>query len=370
MKKNTMKLIAYVLISLAVLLIGFKTYAITEEELKNQQNEINQKIESTNTEIAGIRETMTTSLEQINRLNVQIKECEEALNTTTENLEVLDQELEERKSELAIATENYNKQKEILDKRLIAIYESSRTTYLDILLGSTSLSDFFTKYYILEELAEYDTKLLHSLDIYETAVAIKSNLAEDKRNEIKSTKDLLESKTNAMEILISDKNELIANLSQEEIELNQQLEQFEIDKKEIEKELVELAKRNAIAKSMKPSQSGYISPLIGKTKENITTGYNGYVGHTGVDFAIALGSDVVAVKAGTVVISDAIKNANGTYRSYGEYVVIDHHDGTMTLYAHGLPNSREVQEGDEVAQRPVIDEIWFNRQFYRTTSTF
>ncbi|MCI8309598.1 MAG: M23 family metallopeptidase [Clostridia bacterium] len=52
---------------------------------------------------------------------------------------------------------------------------------------------------------------------------------------------------------------------------------------------------------------------------------------------------MVAVKDGTIVISDALKNSNGTYRSYGEYVVIDHHDGTMTLYAHGLPNSRKVQ---------------------------
>ena len=370
MRKNTMKLIAYVFISLAVLLIGFKTYAITEEELKNKQTEIEQQIENTNTEIAGIKETMTKSLDQINRLNVQIKEYEETLESTEESLEALDEQLEERKSELKVATENYNKQKELLDKRLIAIYESSKTTYLDILLGSTSLSDFFTKYYILEELAEYDKRLLRSLDVYETAVAVKSNLTENKRDEIKNTKDFLEAKTNAMGVLIEDKNNLIANLSQDEIELNQQLEQFEIDKKEIEKELVELARRNAIAKSLQPSQSGYISPLIGKTKENITTGYNGYVGHTGVDFAIPLGNDVVAVKDGTVVISTAIKNANGTYRSYGEYVVIDHHDGTMTLYAHGTPNSRVVQVGDEVEQRTGNYEIWYNGKFNRTSFAF
>ena len=361
MKKNTLELIAYVFISLAVLLFGFKSYAITEEDLKNKQNEIEQQIANTNTEIAGIKETMSQSLEQINRLNVQIKEYEETLEATEESLVVLDEQLEERKAELNVATENYNKQKELLNKRLIAIYESSKTTYLDILLGSTSLSDFFTKYYILEELAEYDKKLLRSLDVYETAVAVKSSVAENKRDEIKNTKDYLEAKTNAMGVLIEDKNNLVENLSQEEIELNEQLEQFEQDKKEIEKELVELARRNAIARSLKPSQSGYISPLIGKTKEDITTGYNGYVGHTGVDFAIPLGNDVVAVKDGTVVISGAIKNANGTYRSYGEYVVIDHHDGTMTLYAHGTPNSRVVKEGDEVKQRTSAHEIRYNR---------
>ena len=357
MKKNITLIIAYVLISFLVLIAGFKVYAVTEEELKSKQNEINQKIENTNTEIAGIKEKMTTSLDQINRLNIQIKEYEDSLVETSEKLDELNRELEIKKSELDIAKENYAKQKDIVDRRLIAIYESSRTTYLDILLGSSSLSDFFTKYFILEELAQYDNKLIKSLDIYETAVEISNAVTEKKRDEVENIKDTIEAKAGALEVLIEDKNNLIVNLSQEEIELNEQLEQFEIDKKEIEEELVELAKRNAIAKSMIPSQSGYISPLVGKTKINITTGYNDYVGHTGVDFATPIGSDVVAVKDGTVIISEARKNQSGTYRSYGEYVVIDHHDGTMTLYAHGTPNSRVVQEGDEVVQRTINNEI-------------
>lgn len=152
--------------------------------------------------------------------------------------------------------------------------------------------------------------------------------------------------------------------------MNEQLEQFEADKKEIEKELVEIAKKNSLTKSMIPSKSGYVSPIPGRTRINITTGYYGYSGHTGADFAVPLGTDVVSVKSGTVVISDARKNPNGTYRSYGEYVVIDHHDGTMTLYAHGSPNSRVVNVGDEVTQRPINNEIWNNRKFDRTTFTF
>ena len=363
MKKNTNKLIAYVFIILVVFIVtlSLRVYAVTEEELKNKKDEINQQIENTNTEIAGIKEKMTTNLEQINRLNVQIKEYEDSLVGTNEKLEELNLALNKSKEELEEAQESYNKQKKMVDKRLIAIYESSKTTYLDILLGSTSLSDFFTKYYILEELSEYDNKLLQSLDVYEDAVEIKTGLSENKRNEVQNMKDTIEAKTGAMEVLLSDKNNLIKNLTQEEIELNEQLEQFEIDKKEIEKELVELARQNAISQSLNPSKSGYISPLLGKTKANITTGYHGYSGHTGVDFAIPLGTDVVAVKDGTVVISEAKKNSNGTYRSYGEYVVIDHHDGTMTLYAHGNPDSRVVKPGDEVKQRSINYEIWDNR---------
>jgi len=369
MKKLT-TVIAYFLVFLAILTLGFKAYAVTEEELKNRRDEIDNQIAETSTEIAGIKDKMTKSLDQINRLNVQIKEYEETLSQTNENLEELNEEYNERKKELDKATENYNKQKELVERRLIAIYESSKTTYIDILLGSTSLSDFLTKYYILEELAEYDNKLLRSLDTYETAVAITSNLAQTKRDEVSNTKEYLEAKTDAMEILIEDKNNIVSNLSQEEIELNEQLEQFEQDKKDIEKQLIELARKNTITKSMIPSKSGYISPLPGRTKEDITTGYNGYSGHTGVDFAVPLETEVLAVKDGTVVISTALTNANGRYRSYGEYVVIDHHDGTMTLYAHGTPDSRMVLPGDEVKQRRGNNAIRFDWKFNRTTSSF
>ena len=368
--KNIKKLIAYVFIILAVLSVGIKTYADTEEDLKNLRDELDVQIANTSTEIAGIKEKMTSSLEQINRLNVQIREYEETLATATDKLDELNAELAEKKAQLNDATEKYNKQKKIVENRLIAIYESSRTTYLDILLGSTSLSDFLTKYYILEELAEYDNKLLKSLDHYETAVAIASNVTETQRDEVENTKDYLEAKTDAMEVLIEDKNNLVVNLSQEEIELNEQLEQFEQDKKDIEKKLIELARQKALARSMTPSQSGYISPLPGRTKADITTGYHGYSGHTGVDFAVPLGTEVVAVKSGTVVISDALRYANGNYRSYGEYIVIDHDDGTMTLYAHGTPDSRMVQEGDKVTQRTSDNAIRYNWKFNRTTFTF
>ena len=50
--------------------------------------------------------------------------------------------------------------------------------------------------------------------------------------------------------------------------------------------------------------------------------------------------------------------------------VMDHHDGTMTLYAHGSPDSRLVEVGEEVVQRPSNYENRNYWKFYRSTSTF
>lgn len=353
--KNNLRKITYIFIVFCVIFISLKNvYAVTEEELRNQQTNIENQINNAHTEIAGIEEELSITLKQINRLNVQINEKEDELKNAKENLEKINQELENKKKELKKAQDSYNKQKKLLETRLVAMYESSRTTYLDILFESKDISDFISKYYLLEQIAECDNEVLEELKISRLALEAQNLELEKDYKNAEDVQEKLENQTNAMNVLINDKNNLVLNLNEEEKMLENQLEQFEQDKKRIEEELIEVIRQNAIKASVTPSNCGYISPLLGKTKLDITTGYRGYVGHTGVDFAIPSNTDIVAVKSGTVVISDALKNSNGSYRSYGEHVVINHHDGTMTLYAHGLADSRMVQPGDEVEQGQVI----------------
>ena len=313
---------------------------------------------------------MTDALEQINRLNIQIAEYEHEISDIEDELDEANQNLEEKQAELEEAQKEYEKSKEIVGERLVAMYETSKTTYLDVLVGSKDLSDFLSKYYMLKQIAEYDEEFLNTLTISKNKLQIETTATEEVKNEVETVKNRLTSKQGSLEVLVSDKSNLISTLSAQELELQEQLEQFEEDKKSIQAELEELAKQNAIKASVTPSTCGYISPLLGKTANNITTGYKGYVGHTGVDFAVESGTEVLAVKSGTVVISDALKNSNGFYRSYGEYVVIDHHDGTMTLYAHGTADSRTVKEGDEVEAGQVIMLSGSTRKFYGTASTF
>ena len=119
------------------------------------------------------------------------------------------------------------------------------------------------------------------------------------------------------------------------------------------------ATATATTSSTSTSKSGYIFPVQGLSKANINNKvYPSYPTHTGVDINIGVtGKKVVAAKGGTVVVSTAMRNAKGAYKSYGEYIIINHHDGTMTLYAHMLSGSRTVQEGDTVKQGQVIGTV-------------
>ena len=114
-----------------------------------------------------------------------------------------------------------------------------------------------------------------------------------------------------------------------------------------------------IIASGSPSSSGYIFPVAGCSKSSIRNkSFPSYSGHTGVDVNIGVaGKSVVAVKDGVVVTSTALKNPSGNYRSYGEYIIIRHTDGTMTLYAHMLAGSRTVSVGQMVKQGQVIGTV-------------
>lgn len=73
------------------------------------------------------------------------------------------------------------------------------------------------------------------------------------------------------------------------------------------------------------SQIGYyLSPLARYSRSQGIHGYNG------VDLAAPVGTPIFASAQGTVIIA----RSSGWNGGYGEYVVIQHPNGTQTLYAH------------------------------------
>ena len=70
------------------------------------------------------------------------------------------------------------------------------------------------------------------------------------------------------------------------------------------------------------------------------------------DFDVPEGTPFIAARAGTVttVVEDAPSHGGGI----GNYVQIDHHDGTYGLYYHSPENGIDVEVGDEVEQGDVL----------------
>lgn len=359
MNIRELKRIICISLVIAIIIIGKVglVYAVTSSELKNKQKNIDQQIAETNSEIASVKGKMTDTLNQINKLNTEISGYQNEIDDLETKISNLSGEIKTKEENIIDQEQKYATQKDLLDKRLVALYETGSTSYLDMLLSSDGLAEFISKYYTIEQLATADQELLIKIDNTKKQIENEKASLENAKSEIEDSKTTVVGKKNSLASSVNQKQSLVSNLSAEEKALQDQLEEFEQDKRDIQRQLAALAAKSAVKTVVAPSAAGYTCPLDGKTKSSITTGYYGYAGHTGVDFACGGGTPVKAVKAGTVVTSTSLRRANGTYKSYGEYVVIDHHDGTMTLYAHMLSGSRAVSPGQSVSQGQVIGKV-------------
>lgn len=346
------------ILCISVLLILFSincfgiVYAVSSSDLKD----IDEQIEEKSSELAGVKGKLSENLNQINELNAEISTVQNDIDDLQSKIDSLTSQITTKDANIKEQEEKYATQKDLLDKRLVALYESGSTSYLDMLLSSDGLADFISKYYTIEVLAESDQELLTKIDNTKKQIENEKASLEAAKAEIQTSQAAIVEKKNTLAASKKQKSAIASTLSEEEKILEQQLEEFEEDKRRIQKELAALASKNNIT-PVAPSAAGYISPLAGKTKSSITTGYGAYKGHTGVDFACASGTPIYAVKSGTVVTSTALRNSSGNYKSYGEYIVIDHHDGTMTLYAHMYPGSRLVSKDQNVSQGQQIGSV-------------
>lgn len=357
MLKKIMKSI--IIITIILILSLSSNIMIALATTQSDLDEIESQIKETEDKIDHVEEELTGALAQIRDLNIEIAEYEDDISDLNNQIDTVNAQIETAEQELVKAEEDYDHQQKLLEQRLVAIYKSGDTTYLDVLLSSKDIVDFISKYHQVEKIAECDQNLLKQIEQNRISIEESKALLETSKEQIEALKANKEDTASSLKASQAMKQSYVDELSEEEAALEAQLEEFERDKKAIQEELARIARENNGGKEVvagSPTDAGYIFPVAGLNIYNINRRYYpSYPGHTGVDININVkGRSIVAAKAGTVVTSTALRRADGSYRSYGEYVVIDHHDGTMTLYAHMSPNSRTVSKGEYVSQGQVL----------------
>ena len=361
MRKKILTIILIILLLTSNMLI---TYAASKSELQQQNSDLDKKQKEKENELSHVEENLTGIMADIQELTEKISAYENEIYELDLQISDLQDKISEAETNLKQAEEDYAHQKELFEKRLVASYKRGKTSYLDVLLSSTSVIDFISKYHTVSVIAEYDNNLLNEIEKNKQAIEEAKTTLENSKAEIETLKNNKQATANSLKASQATKQGYMNELTSEQKALQDELDQIEKDKQDIQRTLAEIARKEATSGGTtivngSPSAYGYIFPVAGLGLSNINNkNYPSYSGHTGVDVNInVVGKSVVAVKSGTVVTSKALRNSNGSYRSYGEYIVINHHDGTMTLYAHMLSGSRKVQEGDTVAQGQVIGTV-------------
>lgn len=381
MKKFVRILVIALIIELIITYTNIST-ASNKTDLQNEKSNLTNSISDAQEELENIEKEKSQTLNQVQNLMSQISDYQSEIDELDSQISDLQTKIKDAEKQIKEDEEEYKKQQAALDERLVTIYENGEISYLDVLLSSSSLTDFISSYYIVSELTNYDTEMLKQVEEEKQKIENEKQELENNKASLDTAKESKEAKANALKVAKKEKEEKASQLSAEEKATQKEIEEMLEDKAQIDKQLqkiaqeeaeaarkaAEAAKKNNSSSSSSgssssgsispstPSAAGYIFPVAGCSKANIRNlTYPSYPGHTGIDVNIGVtGKSVVAVKGGTVVTSTALKNSDGSYRSYGEYVIINHGDGTMTLYAHMLAGSRKVQPGDTVKQGQAI----------------
>ena len=321
----------------------------TLDDLQLEKSELENIIDESNSQILIIENDLSSLVFEIAEINQKI--CDKQLEVETleaQEIEMLAY-IEKAERELEMSDARYEKQKELLEKRLVAMYEMGQNSYLEILLNSRSIMDFFSNYYLISEISKADEELLQTVDAEKKYNKKLKETLETKKAILTASRETREKNAISLTNMSVIKNNKIAQLSEEELELQQAIEEYQNQITEIEKEIRVLA----IANVSEQYVGGVMAwPTPGYTRINSPFGMRThpitgiYKLHTGVDIGAPYGSNFIAANDGLVTYA-------GYNTAYGNMVIIDHGGGITTLYAHG--SEILVSVGDIVYQgTPVL----------------
>ena len=376
MKKVFCKVLGGLIIAILILQFNVIVYADEITDLQNQQESNEEKLKATENQKQQVSQEKSDVQQQVDELNSQIENYESEIGNLEYKISDLNTQIADAENKINEKQENYDKQQELLEKRLVATYESGETSFLDVLLSSKSLTDLISNYYMISEIAEADMKLMENIENEKKEIEEAKTTLEQNKQELDNSKVEKESMSQQLQVAKNEKSQYVSQLSQEEQDLQEEIDQLTQDNQKIlndirvaqekyKKQLEELANKKPSNSGGNSSSSGsgssgggssnsgtsnpggFIRPVNGGT---VTC--NGYYSsgkfHGAIDYGVNVGTPVYAAADGVVLTT------NNLTTSYGTYVVIQHANGLQTWYAHGTPGSICVSPGQSVVQGQMI----------------
>lgn len=356
----------------------------TKEDVEQQKEEAQQAQEEANANAEKYQKKVDKLTAAVNELDKQATDISTQIVEKKQQAEDLQNEIDETQTKLAEAQVSEDNQYEAMKKRIQYLYEEGDVAYIDALMSSASFEDSLNKSEYVDQLSTYDQKQLNKLvktknDIAEYQQTLKDDLAD-----VEKVKADLETKQADLDDVISQKNAEI-NKYNDDVEMQKALAaEYAKQESELDDKLAELARQEQQRLEEERKQreaeqqqqdnnggsdnSGSDSDNSGSNNGGSTTGSGQFIwpvsgpitdyfgpresptagassNHMGIDIGCSYGVPIAAADAGVVTVAE-------WGESGGNYVMIDHGNGFVTMYLHN--SSLAVSVGDVVSQGQTI----------------
>lgn len=383
------------------------------EQIRQRSEERQKRIEQNNKEIEILSQQSKESKEylkavtdkiklvqaEIDDLNAQIAPLQKEISSMEKKISDSTAQIAEIERQLPELDAQFNQCFDEYGRRMRAMYITGTVTNLELMLTASDISSMFTRAEMIKGVSKKDAQALNNLTDTMLEIKEKKEKIDAERKEVEKNKtSVLASKSQLDDalalveerkaVLMADKNELDGTIRKIAEETGEHTEAIIMDEEQERKDQARIAQKAAEAeaearrkeeanKTTKPQET--TTGPNGETEAPTTTRPQSSVGkftipcpnyskisarfptyssgayHSGLDFSAPIGTNIVAAESGTVIISEDLKNSDGSYRSYGKYIMIMHKSGLYTLYAHA--SERLVQEGAYVEKGQLIAKV-------------
>lgn len=369
-----------------------------EQQLQQleQENEKYQKIlDDTKSDIAEKEEYKSALVSKVQVLD-------EKIAVTREKISSLNDDIKEKQDAYDKGLTEVEDQFDALANRLRILYMSGNATDLEIIFGAKDFSDLIDKMELVKSLANSDKELISEIQTKLDELSTKKEALEADKKDLETQQASLKSDQDEFNKLISDNDEILKNLYASNSEAQNSLESAALQSDEIEAKISQYyaAQKAAAEHAAQASQSSSGSSSSSSSSSSSGSSSSGssssgsssvivpsgsgfawptpgfvslssewfedreVYNHGGIDIAGAgiMGTPVVAAADGTVVATNSSCTHNwgksyscGCGGGYGNYVMISHAGGKMTVYGH--LTSLTVSSGQSVSRGQVIGYV-------------
>lgn len=372
-----------------------------EQQLQQleQENQKYQKIlDDTKSDIAEKEEYKSALVSKVQVLD-------EKIAVTREKISSLNDDIKEKQDAYDKGLSEVEDQFDALANRLRILYMSGNATDLEIIFGAKDFSDLIDKMELVKSLANSDKELISEIQTKLDELSTQKESLEADKKDLETQQSSLKSDQDEFNKLISDNDEILKNLYASNSKAQNSLESAALKSDEIESKISEYyaAQKAAAEQAARAAQSSSSSSggssgsssssssgssssgssSSGSSSVIVPSGSGfawptpGFVSlssewfedrevynHGGIDIAGAgiMGTPVVAAADGTVIATNSSCTHNwgksyscGCGGGYGNYVMISHAGGKMTVYGH--LTSLTVSSGQSVSRGQVIGYV-------------
>jgi murein DD-endopeptidase MepM/ murein hydrolase activator NlpD len=312
-------------------------------------------------EVADFTARIRTLESRVGDVSLKLSTMEADLALHQRRLNALNELFRAQTAKFVFLKRQYAASIEVLNARLVDIYESNEPSTIDVFLGSSSVQDAVDKVEYLNEIGDQDRRIARQVAAAKAAIKVQRAKTKKLRGTVQSETAVISARTAQTRYvrneLVGAKNDLSSRKQQRQEDISklsaeEQAAAGEIDALEAASASLTAriqaaqANRQSGGPSSTPSSAGLIWPVSGP----VTSPFGWRWGrmHQGIDIGVGTGTPIRAAAAGTIIYC-------GWESGYGNLVVIDHGGNLATAYGH--QSSIAVTCGQQVAQGDVIGYV-------------